>query len=117
MVAEAAVADAVGGSSASVDGAQVLTSVSGGDPGYEETSKMVAEAALLLALRRETLPRLPRGDGRSGAGLMTPAVGLGLPYLQILHARGVQFNEHPIPPGSTVAEEIHRLAVRDPSQV
>ncbi|MGF1465915.1 MAG: saccharopine dehydrogenase family protein [Sandaracinaceae bacterium] len=64
-------------------GRRVLTEVTGGDPGYGETSKMAAEAALCLAHRRHELPER--------AGLLTPASGLGWPYLQRLQEIGIGF--------------------------
>lgn len=60
---------------------QVIVRVRGGDPGYGETSRMLAEAALTLA-----------GDERPGVtGVVTPAVGLGLPYRRRLEAAGMRF--------------------------
>ena len=79
-------------------GRAVLAEVSGGDPGYTETSKMVSEAALLLALRRDELPSLQRGAGATGpggdGGVLTPAFALGLPLLRALHEGGIRFREH-----------------------
>jgi short subunit dehydrogenase-like uncharacterized protein len=63
--------------------ARVRTSVSGGDPGYDETSKMLAESALCLALDREKLP--PR------TGVVTPAAGIGEPLIDRLQAAGIRF--------------------------
>jgi short subunit dehydrogenase-like uncharacterized protein len=62
-------------------GRHVRTRVSGGDPGYDETAKMLAEAALSLA-------QDPRGDA---AGVCTPAVALGEPYRRRLEDRGIRF--------------------------
>jgi short subunit dehydrogenase-like uncharacterized protein len=59
----------------------VTTRVSGGDPGYDETAKMLGEAALSLAL----------DDGPAVAGVLTPAVGLGPPYLTRLRDQGLRF--------------------------
>ena len=59
----------------------VTTRVSGGDPGYDETARMLGEAALSLAL----------DDGPEEAGVLTPAVGLGRPYLARLMAHGPRF--------------------------
>jgi len=47
-------------------GRRVITEIRGGDPGYDETSKMVAESAILLA----------QGGEREG-GVLTPAAALG----------------------------------------
>ena len=61
----------------------VVARVRGRDPGYGETSRMLAEAALTLA-----------GDERPDvAGVVTPAVGLGVPYRRRLEAAGIRF-EH-----------------------
>lgn len=60
---------------------RLLTEVSGGDPGYSETSKMLSEAALCLA--NDQLPE------RSGQ--LTPAVAMGQPLIDRLTAAGVIF--------------------------
>jgi short subunit dehydrogenase-like uncharacterized protein len=60
---------------------QVRTEVSGGDPGYGETSKMLAESALCLAF--DDLPR--RG------GQLTPAVAMGDALRSRLEAAGIKF--------------------------
>lgn len=62
-------------------GRQVVTEVSGGDPGYGETSKMLAESALCLAF--DTLPK------RSGQ--LTPAAAMGNALIQRLQKAGIQF--------------------------
>jgi short subunit dehydrogenase-like uncharacterized protein len=62
-------------------GRTVVARVSGGDPGYTETSRMLAEAALALAF--DDLPDV--------AGVVTPAVGLGAPYRARLEAGGLRF--------------------------
>ena len=59
----------------------VTTRVSGGDPGYDETARMLGEAALSLA----------HDDGPQVAGVLTPAVGLGRPYLARLMDHGPRF--------------------------
>ncbi len=63
------------------DGRRVVTQVSGGDPGYGETSKMLAESALCLA--HDDLP--PR------AGQLTPAVAMGQPLIDRLQKAGIEF--------------------------
>ncbi len=63
----------------------VTTRVSGGDPGYDEAAKMLGEAALSLAL----------DDGPATAGVLTPAVGLGAPYLARLQDQGLRFEVVP----------------------
>jgi short subunit dehydrogenase-like uncharacterized protein len=62
-------------------GQQITTEVSGGDPGYGETSKMLAESALCLA--RDELPQ------RSGQ--LTPAVAMGQALIDRLQTAGIDF--------------------------
>ncbi|MFF8411365.1 saccharopine dehydrogenase family protein [Streptomyces omiyaensis] len=62
-------------------GRRVLTEVSGGDPGYDETAKMLAESALCLAL--DPLPRT--------AGQVTTAVAMGDALITRLRAAGLRF--------------------------
>ena len=57
--------------------------VTGGDPGYGETSKMLAEAALCLAQDGDRLPH--RG------GVLTTAAALGRPFVERLQAQGIRF--------------------------
>jgi short subunit dehydrogenase-like uncharacterized protein len=62
-------------------GGRVKTEVSGGDPGYGETSKMLSEAALCLA--KDELP--------DRAGQLTPAVAMGQPLIDRLQRAGIGF--------------------------
>ncbi|MCX5213818.1 saccharopine dehydrogenase NADP-binding domain-containing protein [Kitasatospora sp. NBC_00240] len=62
-------------------GRRVVTEVSGGDPGYGETAKMLAEAALCLAS-----DRLP-----DTAGQVTTAVAMGEALTERLIAAGIGF--------------------------
>ncbi len=62
-------------------GEQVVTNVRGGDPGYGETSKMLAESALCLA--HDDLPQ------RSGQ--LTPAVAMGQALIDRLQRAGIAF--------------------------
>jgi short subunit dehydrogenase-like uncharacterized protein len=62
-------------------GKRVVTEVSGGDPGYSETSKMLAESGLCLAF--DDLPE------RSGQ--LTPAVAMGDALLERLQKAGIRF--------------------------
>ena len=57
------------------------TRVSGGDPGYTETAKMLAEAALCLAL----------DDNPDTAGQVTTAQAMGDALLARLQAAGIRF--------------------------
>ena len=62
-------------------GRRVVTRVSGGDPGYDETAKMLGEAALSLAQ-----------DGPGAyAGAVTPAMALGESYRRRLQDQGMRF--------------------------
>ena len=62
-------------------GQRVRTEVSGGDPGYTETSKMLAESALCLAF--DDLPAV--------SGQVTPAVAMGDALRRRLVAAGIKF--------------------------
>lgn len=62
-------------------GRRVLTEVSGGDPGYGETAKMLAESALCLA--HDSLPER--------AGQLTTAVAMGDALLERLRKAGITF--------------------------
>ena len=58
-------------------GQRLVTQVSGGDPGYGETSKMLAESAMCLAT-----DELPERSGQ-----LTPAVAMGQALIDRLAAR------------------------------
>ena len=75
-------------------GRRVLTEVTGGDPGYGETSKMLAQAALCLA--HDELPER--------AGQLTPAVAMGDALIARLRAAGIGFSVIDDGGGSGVAE-------------
>jgi short subunit dehydrogenase-like uncharacterized protein len=62
-------------------GKRVVTEVAGGDPGYGETSKMLAESALCLAL--DALPKR--------AGQLTPAAAMGEALIERLQKAGISF--------------------------
>ncbi|MFD0272050.1 saccharopine dehydrogenase family protein [Streptomyces sp. NPDC127106] len=62
-------------------GRRVFTEVSGGDPGYDETAKMLAESALCLAY--DALPQR--------AGQLTTAVAMGDALLDRLQKAGIRF--------------------------
>lgn len=63
------------------DGRTVHTRVSGGDPGYDETAKMLAESALCLAL----------DDNPPTSGQVTTAQAMGDNLLTRLRAAGIRF--------------------------
>jgi short subunit dehydrogenase-like uncharacterized protein len=62
-------------------GGRVVTEVSGGDPGYHETAKMLGESALCLV--GDELPAL--------SGQLTTAVAMGQPLLERLQQAGIAF--------------------------
>ncbi|MEV4256693.1 saccharopine dehydrogenase, partial [Spirillospora sp. NPDC049652] len=62
-------------------GKRVVTEVSGGDPGYGETSKMLAESALCLA--QDDLPDV--------AGQLTTAQAMGDALIDRLVKAGLEF--------------------------
>jgi saccharopine dehydrogenase (NAD+, L-glutamate forming) len=59
----------------------VQTQVSGGDPGYDETAKMLGESAMCLAL--DDLP--------DRSGQLTPVQAMGAALLDRLVAAGIEF--------------------------
>lgn len=63
-------------------GREVHTVVRGGDPGYDETAKMIAEAAITAVEERDRLPL---------RGVLTPASALGQPLIDRLIAAGIEF--------------------------
>jgi short subunit dehydrogenase-like uncharacterized protein len=63
-------------------GKRVVTEVKGGDPGYSETSKMLAESGLCLAF--DELPQR--------AGQLTTAAAMGEPLLNRLQHAGITFD-------------------------
>jgi short subunit dehydrogenase-like uncharacterized protein len=63
------------------DGRKTVTQVSGGDPGYTETSKMLSEAALCLV--HDQLP--------DTSGQVTPAVAMGDALIERLTRAGISF--------------------------
>ncbi|MFI9274519.1 saccharopine dehydrogenase family protein [Kitasatospora sp. NPDC052896] len=69
-------------------GRRVFTEVSGGDPGYTETAKMLAESALCLAF--DELPPT--------AGQVTTAVAMGSALIDRLTAAGLRFTVLDGPP-------------------
>ena len=62
-------------------GRRVVTRVSGGDPGYDETAKMLAESALCLAY--DDLP--------DRSGQLTPVAAMGDALLERLQKAGIGF--------------------------
>ncbi|MFI6820620.1 saccharopine dehydrogenase family protein [Micromonospora sp. NPDC050187] len=75
-------------------GRRVVTEVAGGDPGYDETAKMLAESALCLAY--DDLP--------ATAGQVTPVTAMGDALLERLLRAGITFRvvEETGPAGRTV---------------
>lgn len=66
-------------------GQRVVTEVSGGDPGYGETAKMLGESALCLAF----------DDVPKRAGQLTTAAAMGEPLITRLHNAGITFTTKP----------------------
>jgi hypothetical protein len=64
-------------------GKRVVTEVKGGDPGYSETSKMLAESGLCLAF--DELPEC--------SGQLTTAVAMGDALLERLQKAGISFDQ------------------------
>ncbi len=62
-------------------GERVVTEVRGGDPGYTETAKMLAESALCLAF----------DENPESAGQVTTATAMGDTLLARLQAAGIEF--------------------------
>ena len=62
---------------------ELQTEISGGDPGYDETAKMLSESALCLAVDRARLP--------ARAGILTPACAFGDVLLKRLQRAGIAF--------------------------
>ncbi|MCA9645009.1 MAG: saccharopine dehydrogenase NADP-binding domain-containing protein [Polyangiaceae bacterium] len=84
-------------------GARALSEVSGGDPGYDETSKMLGESALCLARDAEALaawdsqfavgPSASTPSRSNNAGVRTPVQALGAPLLERLQRAGMCFRQ------------------------
>lgn len=66
-------------------GHDVRCEVRGGDPGYGETSRILAEAALCLAFDRDRLPQ--------HFGVVPSAAALGVPLIDRLQAIGITFRQ------------------------
>lgn len=64
-------------------GQKVFTEVSGGDPGYNESAKILAESALCLAFDR--IERRP--------GVQTPVHAMGAALIRRLQNAGIEFKE------------------------
>jgi short subunit dehydrogenase-like uncharacterized protein len=62
---------------------QVITEVSGGDPGYDETARMAGETALCLVLQRDLLEQT--------GGVSTTAAACGELLIARLRAAGMRF--------------------------
>ncbi len=66
---------------ADAGGQALRTQVSGGDPGYDETAKMLGEAALCVLL----------DETPDHAGVITPAMAFGEPLIHRLQQAGMRF--------------------------
>lgn len=63
----------------------VRTVLCGGDPGYDETARMIGESALCLAFDGERLP--------AASGVLTPAQAMGDALLDRLRGSGLAYRE------------------------
>jgi short subunit dehydrogenase-like uncharacterized protein len=77
---------------------KVVGVVAGGDPGYDETSKMLCESAMCLATQRDQITAK-----RFGYGFLTPATGLGVPLIDRLSAANIRMQIIDSPAVSTTA--------------
>jgi short subunit dehydrogenase-like uncharacterized protein len=68
----------------SAGSAKATITVRGGDPGYDETAKMISESALCLALDRDRLP--------PAYGVLTTAVAMGPVLRERLVKAGIRFD-------------------------
>ncbi len=68
---------------ARADGRRLVGEASGGEPGYAETSRMLAESALCLALDADSLPER--------YGVLTPVEAMGDALLARLRGIGIRF--------------------------
>ncbi len=68
----------------SAGSAKATITVRGGDPGYDETAKMISESALCLALDRERLPKR--------YGVLTTATAMGSVLRERLVTAGIRFD-------------------------
>jgi len=68
---------------ATANGQTVHSHISGGDPGYSETAKMLSESALCLAFDDEQLPK--------NYGVVTPSAAMGESLLERLQSEGIKF--------------------------
>lgn len=66
-------------------GQKAETRISGGDPGYDETAKMLGESAFTLLRRLR--------EGRLVAGVRTPVEALGEDLVRRLRQRGIRIEE------------------------
>lgn len=69
------------------EGRHLTTRVSGGDPGYTETAKMLGESALSIILDGDKLP--------NRFGVITPAAAFGMTLVGRLNAAGLRFETLP----------------------
>jgi short subunit dehydrogenase-like uncharacterized protein len=80
-------------------GQRVRCEVRGGDPGYGETAKMLAESALCLALDGEKLPQ--------HYGIVPSAAAMGQVLLERLRVVGISFTD------TTPSADAPRSATRE----
>jgi short subunit dehydrogenase-like uncharacterized protein len=69
-----------------VDGRSTRVDISGEDPGYDETSKMVAESAFCLLAKQRA--------GTLKSGVLTPVEAFGEELIHRLEARGLTIDRN-----------------------
>eukprot|EP00469_Lotharella_globosa_P006148 CAMPEP_0167804264 /NCGR_PEP_ID=MMETSP0111_2-20121227/20368_1 /TAXON_ID=91324 /ORGANISM="Lotharella globosa, Strain CCCM811" /LENGTH=118 /DNA_ID=CAMNT_0007700971 /DNA_START=198 /DNA_END=554 /DNA_ORIENTATION=- len=74
------------------DGRLIKTEVKGGDAGYDETAKMVSEAAVMLAQMKHKLLEQKGFDG----GVVTPAFAFRSHLISALNSAGLSFTSSPL---------------------
>ena len=67
-------------------GDEIAVSVTGGDASFEETARMVVEAALALVCDNAACPGV-----RAGGGFLTPAASMGTTLINRLNRTGLRF--------------------------
>jgi short subunit dehydrogenase-like uncharacterized protein len=95
---------------AATSGRRLVTSVSGGDPGYTETAKMATETAVALLHERAILHATTLGYR---GGVFTPAFALGSVLYRRLAAAEIEFNDEALT-GFSNPEDFLANAVAQP---
>ena len=94
------------------DGRILVSSVAGGDPGYDETSKMCAESALGLLLDSEHMNAKHLGVH---GGCVTPAFAFGDVLVRRLEAAGIVFQDEPVTSADGPSQVLKAAALPSPA--